>query len=48
MEIVQIIDEALFRYYSGQGKTVPKWKTKKDPDWWTEYLKELGIDRRNT
>ena len=48
MEIAQIIDEALFRYYSGQGKTVPKWKTKKDPDWWTEYLKELGIDRRNT
>ena len=29
MEIAQIIDEVLFRYYSDQGKSVPKWKTKK-------------------
>jgi len=20
---------------------VPKWKMKKDPDWWIDYLKEL-------
>ena len=48
MEIAQIIDEVLFRYYSDQGKSVPKWKTKKDPEWWIEYLKELGIDGRNS
>ena len=47
MEIAQIIDESLFRYYSDQGKSVPKWKTKKDPDWWINYLEELGIDKRN-
>ena len=47
MEIAQTIDEALFRYYSEQGKPVPKWKTKKNPDWWVEYLIELGTDPRN-
>ena len=47
MEIAQTIDEALFRYYSEQGKPVPQWKTKKNPDWWVEYLIELGTDPRN-
>jgi len=46
MEIAQTIDEALYDYYSELGKSVPKWK-KKDPDWWIEYLKTLGIDPRN-
>jgi hypothetical protein len=44
MEIAQTIDEALFRYYSEQGKPVPRWKLKKDPDWWSKYLDSLGID----
>ena len=47
MEIAQIIDESLFRYYSDQGISVPEWTTKKDPDWWINYLEELGIDKRN-
>ena len=47
MEIAQTIDEALFRYYSEQGKPVPQWKTKKNPDWWEDYLNSLGIDPRN-
>jgi len=47
MEIVQIIDKSINDYYVGQGKPVPQWKTKKDPDWWTRYLDELGIDPRN-
>ena len=46
MEIAQTIDKALYDYYSDKGKPVPKWK-KKDPDWWTAYLEELGIDPRN-
>jgi len=41
MEIGQIIDEALFRYYSDKGESVPNWRIQKDPDWWVEYLKEL-------
>ena len=47
MEIAQTIDEALFRYYSEKGQTVPLWRTKKNPDWWTDYLKELGLDPDN-
>ena len=47
MEIAQTIDDALFEYYSELGLEVPQWKRKKDPDWWIEYLKSLGIDPRN-
>ena len=47
MEIAQTIDEALFRFYSDKGMKVPQWKTKKDPEWWTEYLIGLGIDPKN-
>ena len=41
MEIAQIIDDAINEYYEEQGKPVPDWKYKKDPDWWIEYLKKL-------
>ena len=41
MEIEQIIDSVLYEYYSEKGQPVPIWKTKKDPDWWTEYLQSL-------
>jgi len=41
MEVAQIINEAIQEWYSEQGLPVPKWKMKKDPDWWTEYLREL-------
>jgi hypothetical protein len=47
MEIGQTIDKALEEYYSEQGKPVPQWKTKKNPDWWEDYLNSLGIDPRN-
>ena len=47
MEIAQIIDEALFRYYSDKGTGVPNWKTEKDPQWWVNYLQELGLDKNN-
>ena len=47
MEIAQIIDKALEEYYSELGLSVPNWKRNKDPDWWTEYLEELGIDPQN-
>ena len=47
METAQTIDDALFEWYSERGLPVPKWKQKRDPDWWTEYLKQLGIDPRN-
>ena len=47
MEVKQIIDNALFEYYSEKGLPVPKWRMKKDPEWWIEYLKSLNIDPRN-
>ena len=47
IEISEKIDKSLFEYYSEIGKPVPKWRLKKDPDWWTRYLDDLGIDPRN-
>ena len=46
MEIAQTIDKSLKEWYSEQGKEVPVWKTR-DPQWWIDYLSELGIDPRN-
>ena len=42
--ISQTIDRTLFEYYSERGMDVPRWKMKKDPDWWIDYLKELEIN----
>ena len=47
MEIAQTIDDALEEWYSERGLPVPQWKSKRDPDWWIEYLEELGIDPEN-
>ena len=47
MEIAQIIDDAISEYYSENDLSVPDWKTKKDPQWWIDYLKQLGLDSRN-
>ena len=47
MEIAQIIDDAILEYYSEKDLPVPDWKTKKDPQWWIDYLKELNIDPGN-
>ena len=46
MEIAQIIDEALWKHYFGLGLPVPNWK-KQDPQWWIDYLNQLGLDSRN-
>lgn len=47
MEVKQIIDDALFDYYSEKGLPVPNWKINRDPQWWIDYLDELGIDKNN-
>ena len=46
MEIAQTIDDALYEWYSDQGRDVPEWK-RKDPDWWIDYLISLDIDPTN-
>lgn len=47
LEISEKIDAALLEWYSEQGRPVPDWKQKKDPDWWREYLISLGLDPNN-
>jgi len=47
MEIAQTIDKAIEEYYSEKGQPVPNWKQKRDPQWWVDYLNELGIDKDN-
>ena len=47
MEIARIIDEAINEWYSLHDLPVPNWKCNKDPEWWTTYLEELGIDKNN-
>ena len=47
VEISEKIDAALKEWYFEQGRPVPQWKQKRDPDWWREYLIELGLDPNN-
>ena len=47
LEISEKIDAALYEWYFEQGRPVPDWKQKKDPDWWREYLIDLGLDPNN-
>ena len=47
MEVKQTIDDALWEYYSEKGLEVPNWRRNKDPQWWTEYLLDLGLDPNN-
>ena len=46
MEIAQIIDKTLYEYYSEKDMPVPNWK-RKNPQWWVEYLNNLGIKPNN-
>jgi len=49
MEIAQTIDEALYRYYTIENDLpVPNWRQIKDPEWWIQYLKDMGLDSRNS
>jgi len=47
MEVKQTIDDAIEEYYSERGLEVPNWRMRKDPEWWTEYLLDLGLDPNN-
>lgn len=45
--IKETIDNALWEYYSEKGLEVPIWKMNKNPQWWRDYLIDLGIDPQN-
>ena len=47
IDVADKIDRSLFEYYSEKGMEVPPWKRSKDPQWWIDYLNELGIDPKN-
>jgi hypothetical protein len=47
IQTAQIIDNAFFEWYSERGLDVPDWKTKNNPQWWIDYLNELGLDENN-
>jgi len=47
LEMSEKIDAALKEYYSERGLPVPEWKQRKDPQWWKDYLIELGLDPDN-
>ena len=47
MEVKQTIDDALFEWYSERGLEVPQWRMRRNPDWWTQYLIDLGLDPQN-
>jgi len=42
IETKEIIEQAIWQWYFERGLDVPKWKMQKDPDWWTDYLREIG------
>ena len=42
MEIAQTIDKAINDYYEEQGKPIPRWKQKRDPDWWGGISHQTG------
>lgn len=44
MEVAQIIDRAIWEWYSERDLEVPNWKMQKDPQWWIDYLEELKND----
>ena len=47
MEVKQIIDEALEEYYTERGLEVPQWRMRKNPQWWVDYLRDLGLGENN-
>lgn len=42
IEIKETLEKAISDWYLENGMPEPNWKMQKDPQWWTDYLKELG------
>ena len=41
IETKEIIEKAIWQWYFERGLDVPNWKMQKDPQWWSDYLREL-------
>lgn len=44
IEISEIIDQALWEWYSERGMEVPNWRGDIDVELWQQYLDELDIE----
>lgn len=42
METSEKLKKAISDWYFEQGIPEPLWQSKKDPDWWIEYLNDLN------
>ena len=38
IEISEIIDQALWEWYSERGLEVPNWKSPPEPEWWQKQI----------
>lgn len=41
IEVSEIIDRALYEWYSERGMEVPDWKSE---DWWQKYMDDLDTE----
>tara|TARA_B100001989_G_scaffold191069_1_gene140086 strand:- start:819 stop:1037 length:219 start_codon:yes stop_codon:yes gene_type:complete len=47
LEVAEIIDKVIKEYYDSKDMPVPQWKQNTNPQWWVDYLHELGLDASN-
>ena len=45
IETKEIIEQAIWQWYFERGLEVPNWKMQQDPQWWTDYLKDLDENK---
>ena len=41
----EVIEQAIWEWYSERGLEVPEWRMQKDPQWWTDYLASLDDEQ---
>ena len=42
LETKEVIEQTIWQYYFERGLPVPRWKMDRNPQWWIDYLNELG------
>ena len=47
MKMAETIDKAIKEYYDSRNMPVPQWRQETNPQWWVDYLRELGLDANN-
>ena len=43
----ETVENSITQWYFEQGIPEPPWKTNKDPQWWKDYLIDMGLDPNN-